>query len=208
MRDNELAATVDHFNQKNHPARLLICSDVASEGINLHHLSHRMIHFDIPWSLMVFQQRNGRIDRYGQTRTPQIRYLQTTSSNEHVRGDQRILEILIEKDDTARKNIGDPSEFLGVYDQQAEEELVGSFMETKELESGNLLEQFLRKSERLEQENRGGLGTVAPSGKTPASSKVEPLPALFETELNYARAGLRWLREAGEDMDSAVENDV
>ena len=27
------------------------------------HLSHHLIHFDIPWSLMVFQQRNGRIDQ-------------------------------------------------------------------------------------------------------------------------------------------------
>ncbi|HUH53282.1 MAG TPA: C-terminal helicase domain-containing protein, partial [Microbacteriaceae bacterium] len=81
MSDKDLANTVDTFNQRTSPARLLICSDVASEGINLHHLSHRMVHFDIPWSLMVFQQRNGRIDRYGQSRQPLIRYLLTDSDN-------------------------------------------------------------------------------------------------------------------------------
>src|SRR5262249_10936660 len=53
-------------------ARLLLCSDVASEGLNLHYFCHRLIHFDLPWSLMVFQQRNGRVDRYGQAQAPQI----------------------------------------------------------------------------------------------------------------------------------------
>jgi hypothetical protein len=75
-----------------------------------------MIHFDIPWSLMVFQQRNGRIDRYGQEQTPQIVYLVTQSQNAKIRGDMRILELLIEKDDQAVKNIGDPSALMGVYD--------------------------------------------------------------------------------------------
>ena len=72
--------------------RLLIATDMASEGINLHYLSSKMVHFDVPWSLMVFQQRNGRIDRYGQEREPHIAYLSTTSVNEEIRGDARILE--------------------------------------------------------------------------------------------------------------------
>ena len=71
--------------------------DVASEGLNLHYQAHRLIHFDIPWSLMVFQQRNGRVDRYGQTRTPMIGYLYTQPDDERIRGDLRYLEILVEK---------------------------------------------------------------------------------------------------------------
>jgi len=70
MSDIEQQKVVENFGKDNEPVRLLIASDVASEGINLHYLSHRMIHFDIPWSLMVFMQRNGRIDRYGQTEEP------------------------------------------------------------------------------------------------------------------------------------------
>ncbi|NMV23262.1 SWF/SNF helicase family protein, partial [Vibrio parahaemolyticus] len=78
----------------NSKLRLLVCSDVASEGINLHHLSHKMVHFDVPWSLMVFQQRNGRIDRYGQKHQPEIRYLLTQSDNPRISGDTRVLEVL------------------------------------------------------------------------------------------------------------------
>ncbi len=81
--------------------RLLLCSDVASEGLNLHYCCHRLMHFDLPWSLMVFQQRNGRVDRYGQAQEPQILYLFTATQVEQIRGDLRILEILQQKDEQA-----------------------------------------------------------------------------------------------------------
>lgn len=109
--------------------RLLIASDVAAEGINLHFLCHKMVHFDIPWSLMTFQQRNGRIDRYGQEREPWIVYLRTEADNEKIRGDNRILELLIEKDRQAATNIGDPSAFMGVYDEREEEVITANAME-------------------------------------------------------------------------------
>lgn len=42
---------------------------------------------------MVFQQRNGRIDRYGQEQEPQITYLITQSETEGIKGDLRITEL-------------------------------------------------------------------------------------------------------------------
>ena len=51
---------------------MLVTGDVASEGVNLHQQCHHLIHFDIPWSLIRIEQRNGRIDRYGQLAPPQI----------------------------------------------------------------------------------------------------------------------------------------
>ncbi len=129
LADIEQQRIVEDFGQENSKVRLLICSDVASEGINLHYLSHRMVHFDIPWSLMVFQQRNGRIDRYGQEQTPQIFYLMTEVENEAFKDDNRILEILIEKDEQAVKNIGDPSVFMGVFDTEKEENITGKAFE-------------------------------------------------------------------------------
>jgi len=46
---------------------------------------------------MVFQQRNGRIDRYGQKFNPEIVYLLTDSATGKIKGDMRILELLIQK---------------------------------------------------------------------------------------------------------------
>lgn len=129
MADTDIQAIVEQFGNETSKIRLLICSDVASEGLNLHYFSHRLIHYDIPWSLMVFQQRNGRIDRYGQTRTPEIYYLQTTSQNEKILGDNRILELLTQKDKEVQDSIGDPSEFTHRYDSDSEERQTAQAME-------------------------------------------------------------------------------
>lgn len=123
MSDGEQQKIVEDFGREESPVRILVASDVASEGINLHYLSHRLIHFDIPWSLMVFQQRNGRIDRYGQHEQPDIRYFMISSSNEKIKGDMRIMEILVQKEEQAYKNIGDPATLLGKFNVE-EEELV------------------------------------------------------------------------------------
>ena len=123
MSDIEQQEIVEAFGKPESKLRVLLCSDVASEGINLHYLSHRLVHFDLPWSLMIFQQRNGRVDRYGQEQTPIITYLINQSDNPQVRGDQRILEILKDKDEQAYKNIGDPATFMKVHDAEAEEAL-------------------------------------------------------------------------------------
>lgn len=121
MSDRELQRIVDEFGRAESPIRVIVASDVASEGINLHYLSHRLIHFDIPWSLMVFQQRNGRVDRYGQTEQPDIRYMLIDSDNPRIKGDARIMEILVKKEEQALKNIGDPAMLFGKFNQEEEE---------------------------------------------------------------------------------------
>ena len=128
MPDTDQQDLVDRFGRLEDPVRILLCSDVASEGLNLHYFCHRLVHFDLPWSLMVFQQRNGRVDRYGQKHKPQIVYLFTQAATDGVKGDLRILEVLKAKDDKAYANLGDPSAFLNVYDPDKEADKVASYM--------------------------------------------------------------------------------
>lgn len=131
MSDAEQQRIVEDFGRSESPIRILVASDVASEGLNLHYLSHRLIHFDIPWSLMVFQQRNGRIDRYGQQKRPDIRYMLIESKNKRISGDARYIEILLQKEEQATKNIGDPSLLLGKYSIEDEESTVFDAIEKK-----------------------------------------------------------------------------
>jgi superfamily II DNA or RNA helicase len=128
MTDTEQQELVDRFGRKDDPVRVFLCSDVASEGLNLHYFCYRLVHFDLPWSLMVFQQRNGRVDRYGQNQRPYIIYLFTETRVERIKGDLRILEILQAKDEQANKNLGDPAVFLHVFDPEKEAAKVADFM--------------------------------------------------------------------------------
>jgi len=128
MSDTEQQEIVDRFGRQEDSIRVLLCSDVASEGLNLHYFCHRLIHFDLPWSLMVFQQRNGRVDRYGQKYQPLISYLYTDTNVEKIKGDFRILEILQEKDEQAAINLGDPSSLLNVHDPEKEAQKVAEAM--------------------------------------------------------------------------------
>jgi len=114
---------IEAFGQERSPIRILIASDMASEGLNLHFQCHRLIHFDLPWSLLRFQQRNGRIDRYGQDRHPQISYFVGESSHPKVR-QMWVLEKLVAKDEAAQAGVGDPAVFLGAGDAEGEEAVV------------------------------------------------------------------------------------
>ena len=198
---------VEDFGNAARPLRLLLCSDVASEGINLHYQCHRLIHFDMPWSLMVFQQRNGRVDRYGQERTPRIVYLVTESANETIRGDTRILEVLADKDEQAHRNIGDPSSFMGVYDIEDEEAITRDA-----IAAGERAERF---DARLTPASSDGedllalfLGTKRSEDEPPTETPdLPPAPmSLFESDVAYCETALHRLRE--KDRALRFETDV
>jgi ERCC4-related helicase len=190
MSDVDQQQVVEAFGKDEAPVRVLVASDVASEGINLHYRSHRMIHFDVPWSLMVFSQRNGRIDRYGQDKKPQIVYLVTESTNEKIRGDTRILELLIQKDEQATANIGDPSALMGVYDVDREEEITG-----RAIEEGQDAQAF---EATLQEEEPDWLAMLmgdqaAPKGDDAEAAK-RSMPSLFASDWAYLREAVDRIR--------------
>lgn len=170
LSDIEQQDAVEAFGSADSPVRLMIASDVASEGINLHHQSHRLIHFDIPWSLLTFQQRNGRVERYGQVHQPAIYYLLTDSSHEKIRGDQRILELLIERDAEVQKNIGDPSEFTGLHTVEDEELAVAAAIESDAPPEQALAETFAATSAADDWFNAFLNAQPPPTPVTPAKS--------------------------------------
>ena len=213
--DREQQERVEAFGNSEKKVRLLICSDVASEGINLHFRCHRMIHYDMPWSLIVFQQRNGRIDRFGQRESPEIVYLVSSSSNETIGGDQRILEVLKAKDEQAYKNIGDPSIFTSKYSIEDEERLTkrviaagreaGDFdrqLTPQKNEGDDLLELFLGRGSRSAE--LGDATAASGSGGALSFDVSEPPPlplSMFRDDLDYCKVGLEFLREGQPTLD-------
>jgi superfamily II DNA or RNA helicase len=48
--------------------RLLVATDAASEGLNLHERCRLVVHYELPWTPARLEQRTGRVDRIGQRR--------------------------------------------------------------------------------------------------------------------------------------------
>ncbi|MNF26749.1 RNA polymerase-associated protein RapA [compost metagenome] len=213
LPDQDIQQTVEDFGKTHSPLRLLIASDVASEGLNLHYQAHRLIHFDISWSLMVFQQRNGRVDRYGQIHAPKIGYLLTLPRNEHIRGDLRYLEILIDKDEQAAKNIGDPSAFMGLYDEELEAVEVAKAIEgnsTAEEFSALLAGDNIDPFEALWGSNALDSATVNMHISTAAvNTPTAELSSLFSDSYCYLRDALRLLaQQSPREHSPATANDA
>jgi superfamily II DNA or RNA helicase len=193
LPDVDQQKIVEDFGKEDAPVRILVASDVASEGVNLHYYCHLMVHFDIPWSLIRLEQRNGRIDRYGQKQAPIIHYLLTVSQNETIRGDLHILDRLIEKEQEAYKNIGDAATLLGLYDADKEEEYI-----TRGVAEQKEAEQILPDTP-LEQdpEKEWWLEIMADIDQTPPKEDLRgQWPSLYAGDLIFARSAFEELLDA------------
>ena len=124
LADDAQQEIVESFKQGCSPIRLLITGDVASEGVNLHRQCHHLIHFDIPWSLIRLEQRNGRIDRYGQRQRPEITTLLLDLDTPRFAGDVRVLTSLVRREHEAHLALGDAASLMGRYSVADEEEAI------------------------------------------------------------------------------------
>jgi superfamily II DNA or RNA helicase len=79
---------------------VLIATDAAGEGINLHR-AHLMVNYDLPWNPNRIEQRFGRIHRIGQT---EICHLWNLVAEETREGD--VYRTLLEKLEQARQTLG------------------------------------------------------------------------------------------------------
>ncbi|MEV7968893.1 DISARM system SNF2-like helicase DrmD [Sphaerisporangium sp. NPDC088356] len=77
-----------------HPVRILLATDAASEGIDLQNHCHRLVNYDIPFNPNKLEQRIGRIDRWGQKQTPEIRHFMGTGWDRAVDSYEADLEFL------------------------------------------------------------------------------------------------------------------
>src|SRR5207253_7584136 len=96
--DRTRSAITEHFRTRD--GLVLVSTDAAAEGLNLQARCHHLLHLELPFNPNRLEQRNGRIDRYGQTYNPVVRYLYLQGTFE-----ERILFRLIAKYERQRERL-------------------------------------------------------------------------------------------------------
>ncbi|MDQ0834020.1 superfamily II DNA or RNA helicase [Streptomyces achromogenes] len=83
--------------------RVLIATDCLSEGVNLQHYFDAVVHYDLAWNPTRHDQREGRVDRYGQKRD-QVRVITMFGEDNGIDG--KVLEVLFAKHRQIKKDLG------------------------------------------------------------------------------------------------------
>jgi ERCC4-related helicase len=87
---------------ENGDVRVLLATDAAAEGLNLQHRCRWLIHYEVPWSPVRIEQRNGRVDRIGQSRRVHAWHLVAKGTEE-----EDVLARLAARSLIAARDLGD-----------------------------------------------------------------------------------------------------
>ena len=84
-------------------SRILVATDCLSEGINLQHLFTAVVHYDLAWNPTRHEQREGRVDRFGQ-QAPEVRCTMLYGQDNPVDG--FVLNVILRKGEAIEKELG------------------------------------------------------------------------------------------------------
>ena len=83
--------------------RILVATDCLSEGVNLQHLFTAVVHYDLAWNPTRHEQREGRVDRFGQ-QAAEVRCTMLWGQDNPVDG--FVLNVILRKGETIQKELG------------------------------------------------------------------------------------------------------
>lgn len=101
MNPQEREAAIESMGEVE--LRILVATDCLSEGINLQALFNAVIHYDLSWNPTRHEQREGRVDRFGQ-RSPEVRASTLYGLDNPVDG--AVLQVILRKAESIRKELG------------------------------------------------------------------------------------------------------
>ncbi len=85
------------------PFPVLVATDCLSEGINLQEYCSAVVHYDLPWNPTRLEQREGRVDRFGQP-SPEVRVMTYWGEDNYI--DETVLKVLLHKHKAIRQALG------------------------------------------------------------------------------------------------------
>lgn len=119
MGENERELIKKTFQEdpKKNKVRILLATDAASEGLNLQNHCRYMIHYEIPWNPNKMEQRNGRIDRVGQTRDVEVFHFVYKDNQ-----DSEYLHTVVDKVQQMREDLGSIGDIIA---KEVEDRMLG-----------------------------------------------------------------------------------
>ena len=206
LTDTEQEELVADFGKEDSDIRVFISSDSGSQGVNLHYYCHTMFNYDIPWSLITLEQRNGRIDRYGQNQVPVIYYLVASSKNEDVEADYRIIDKLREKEEEVHRTLGDAMSVMGLYNANEETVRVEQALKTGDV---NYLEKDDNTSTddapKVKRRNLFAMAKLAPTPAIEHKERYEKQISLFSNNMEFYRTLTTELSATGNLKNGEIE---
>lgn len=198
LTDVEQQDLIDKFSREESPIRLFLTSDAGSQGVNLHYSCNKMFNYDIPWSIITLEQRNGRIDRFGQKNTPYIYYLISKSDNPAIKDDFRILDKLKEKEEEVYKTLGDAGSLWMLYDVNKEEKLI-----TKAFAKGDVT--ILDKRQKDDEIDWDDVYNLAPDKKITEEKIFEkPHSSFYAGDFNYYATIIDELKSVDDQFSNTI----
>jgi hypothetical protein len=107
---------------------VLVCTDCLSEGINLQEHFNAVLHYDLAWNPTRHEQREGRVDRFGQEKR-EVRVVTYYGADNPIDG--VILEVLIRKHKSIKSDLGVTVAVPGSSEQIAETLFEGALFREK-----------------------------------------------------------------------------